>query len=88
LKRSNAVDSRHRPWGRRCLAPRSAFQMAWEARAALRNCAALMRTGWLVVRRTARVSSPRSIVTVSAVDVDGDDLPGVDAAGRSSVRRA
>src|SRR6185503_399746 len=47
--------------------PGHAFQVAWETWAALRGCWALMlRTGWVVVRRTVRVSSPRSMVIVSA----------------------
>jgi len=40
----------------------------------------MLRTGWVVVRRMVRVSSPpRSMVMVLG-DMDGDDLPGVDAA--------
>ena len=51
--------------------PGHAFQVAWETWAALRGCWALMlRTGWVVVRRTTRVSSlARSMVIVSAVAV-------------------
>jgi hypothetical protein len=47
--------------------PGHAFQLAWETWAALRGWWALMlRTGWVVVRRTVRVSWSRSMVTVSA----------------------
>jgi len=41
----------------------------------------MLQTAWVVVRRIARVSSPPEVDGHGVLgDVDGDDLPGVDAA--------